>query len=389
MKFVYSRMELTMTNDDAATGRADDAIEILKNDHLRMQEQFKEFATLGPIAPLATRIALVQDICTSLTIHSAIEEEFFDPAVRTVIHDDELINKAEIEHASARYLIEQLLPVELDDEYFEAKLKVLREYTKHHSDEEEGIIFPKVRQTRLDLVTLGRQMLDRKLGLQGELATPAQLTAFMASHAPLRSRGTGVAVMHGVMMEKNRTDDTAAEHNGGAIDVLTDDHNRVRNLFGYFAQLEGSGPTAERITVAEEICKELVVHTTIEEELFYPAVRVAIDDRELINEAEVEHGGAKYLIQQLLPVEKDDLRFCAKIAVLREYVKHHMDEEEKKIFPRVKQANFDLIVVGQMLMDRREELRNRLKTAEQIVGFEPVKYFVGRPGAATAANQRR
>jgi hemerythrin superfamily protein len=186
-------MELTMTNDDAATGKTDDAIEILEHDHITVQKQFKEFARLGPIAPLATRIALVQDICTRLTIHSAIEEEFFYPAVRTVIHDDELINKAEIEHASARYLIEQLLPLELDDEYFEAKVTVLREYTKHHINEEENQIFPKVRQTRLDLATLGRQMLDRKMELQSDLATPAQLTAFMAAHVPPESRGTGVA----------------------------------------------------------------------------------------------------------------------------------------------------------------------------------------------------
>jgi hemerythrin superfamily protein len=179
-------------------------------------------------------------------------------------------------------------------------------------------------------------------------------------------------------MDGNETDDTAAEHSGGAINVLTDDHNRVRALFRYFAQLEGTGPTAERINVVQDICKELVVHATIEEELFYPAARVAIDDRELINEAEVEHGTARYLVQQLLQTNKDDTRFCAKVTVLREYVKHHMDEEEKQIFPKVKQAKLDLSVLGQQLVDRREELRGQLKTAEHIVGFKPVKYFVGR-----------
>jgi hemerythrin superfamily protein len=190
------------------------------------------------------------------------------------------------------------------------------------------------------------------------------------------------------MMDKNRTDDTAAEHTGGAISVLTDDHNRLRGLFQYFSQLEGIGPTPERINVAEDICKELVIHSTIEEELFYPAVRAAIEDRELINEAEVEHATAKYLIQQLLPIEKDDLRFCAKLAVLREYVKHHMDEEEKKILPKAKHANLDLMVLGQLLKDRREALRDQLKTVEHIVGFEPVKHFVGRRVPGTAAAQR-
>jgi hemerythrin superfamily protein len=186
-------MELTMTTNDTATGTADDAIEILKSDHNTVKEQFKEFARLGLAAPLATRIALVNDICTKLTIHAAIEEELFYPAVRHAIDDDELMNKAEVEHATARYLIEQLLPVQLNDEYFEAKVSVLREYTKHHIDEEESEIFPKVRQTQLDLMTLGRQLLDRKLALQGELVTPEQLLAFMSSHVPRDSRGTPVA----------------------------------------------------------------------------------------------------------------------------------------------------------------------------------------------------
>jgi hemerythrin superfamily protein len=187
-------MELTMTTDQATTDTPEDAIEILLSDHRTVKEQFKEFARLGLAAPLAARIALVHDICTRLTIHTTIEEELFYPAVRGVINDDELMNKAEIEHATAKYMIEQLLPVQLDDEYFDAKVSVLREYTKHHIDEEESIIFPKVRQTHLDLRTLGRQLLDRKLALQGELATPEQLIAFMSSRMPppVAGRGTGM-----------------------------------------------------------------------------------------------------------------------------------------------------------------------------------------------------
>jgi hemerythrin superfamily protein len=180
-----------------------------------------------------------------------------------------------------------------------------------------------------------------------------------------------------LLMDKNDTDDTAAEHSGGAVNVLTDDHNRVRGLFKYFAQLEGAGPTDARITVVEDICKELIIHAAIEEEIFYPAARNAIKDDELINKAEVEHATAKYLIQQLLPVNKSDARFFAKVTVLREYIKHHMDEEEKEIFPKVKQSKLDLSALGQQLMERKEALRNQLKTSEQVIGFEPVKYFVG------------
>jgi hemerythrin-like domain-containing protein len=181
------------------------------------------------------------------------------------------------------------------------------------------------------------------------------------------------------MNGKKIDDDTAAEHSGGAINVLTDDHNRVRGLFRYFAQLEGAGPTAEKISVAQDICKELMIHAAIEEELFYPAARIALGgDSELINEAEVEHGAAKYLIRQLLETDKDDVRLNAKVTVLDEYVKHHLGEEEKKIFPKIKRSQLDLAVLGEALQDRREALRDQLKTAEHIVGFEPVKYFVGK-----------
>jgi hemerythrin superfamily protein len=181
-----------------------------------------------------------------------------------------------------------------------------------------------------------------------------------------------------LLMDRNDTDDTAAEHSGGAINVLTDDHNRVRGLFKYFAQLEGTGPTAARITVVEDICKELIIHAAIEEEVFYPAARNAINDNELINEAEIEHATVKYLIQQLLPVNKGDARFFAKVTVLREYTKHHMDEEEKEIFPKVKHAKLDLSALGKQLMDRKGALRGQLNSPEQVIGFEPVKYFVGR-----------
>jgi hemerythrin superfamily protein len=185
-------MELTMATP--STGTAEDAIDVLRADHYAVKEQFSEFERLGTLAPLPTRIALAQDICIRLTIHSAIEEELFYPVVRNVIDDPELVNKAEIEHDTSGYLIEQLLPVGSDDAYFEAKVTVLREYTKHHIDEEENVIFPKVRQTYLDLVTLGRQLLDRKLALQSELATPEQLIAFMSSRPRLGSHGTGVGV---------------------------------------------------------------------------------------------------------------------------------------------------------------------------------------------------
>jgi hemerythrin superfamily protein len=181
-----------------------------------------------------------------------------------------------------------------------------------------------------------------------------------------------------MVMATHDKDDTAAEHTGGAINVLTDDHNKVRDLFKYYAQLDGAGPTDAKFTVVEDICKELTIHAAIEEELFYPAARAAIDDNDLINEAEIEHATLKYLMQQLIPVNKGDERFTAKVTVLREYTKHHMNEEEAEIFPKVKRSKLDLSALGQQLMDRKIALRDQLKTPEQVIGFEPVKYFVGK-----------
>ncbi|MDB5794031.1 MAG: hemerythrin protein [Noviherbaspirillum sp.] len=130
--------------------------------------------------------------------------------------------------------------------------------------------------------------------------------------------------------------------------------------------------------LVEDICKELTIHATIEEELFYLAARAAINDNELINEAEIEHAVLKYLIQQLMPVNKSDERFLAKVTVLREYTKHHMNDEETEVFPKAKRSNLDLSALGRQLADRKKALRDQLKTPEQVIGFEPVKYFVGK-----------
>ncbi|TFW35156.1 hemerythrin domain-containing protein [Massilia horti] len=185
-------------------------------------------------------------------------------------------------------------------------------------------------------------------------------------------------------MDKNHANDTAEQPAGDAISVLCDDHNRLRGLFKYFGQLKGDGATTERMNVAEEICKELLIHTIIEEELFYPAAREVVTD-ELIDEAQVEHDAAKHLMQQLIPMRQDNSHFCAKMAVLRESVKHHMEEEEEYVFPKVKSSRLDLAMLGKELLQRRTELRDELKTVGNLVGFQPVKHFVGKQRGGSAA----
>jgi hypothetical protein len=120
--FSYGRRELTMSTDTTATPR-EDAIDLLTRDHRIVTDLFKEFSKeQGP-----SQLELVQSICTKLTIHAAIEEELFYPAVRQVVNADDLLNEAEVEHGTAKYLIRQLLAMNKDDGHFCAKVKVLRD----------------------------------------------------------------------------------------------------------------------------------------------------------------------------------------------------------------------------------------------------------------------
>jgi hypothetical protein len=179
--FRHHGMEPPMATSNTAPGKPDDAVDVLKQDHKRVKELFKDFAELEGASPNTARIALTQDICTELIIHSAVEEELFYPVVRKAINDDDLMNEAEIEHATAKYIIKQLLPVKTDDTHFIAKVTVLREYTKHHINEEENEMFPKIRQAKLDLSMLTQQLMDRKKALQDQLKTTEQLIAFTSS----------------------------------------------------------------------------------------------------------------------------------------------------------------------------------------------------------------
>jgi hemerythrin-like domain-containing protein len=105
------------------------------------------------------------------------------------------------------------------------------------------------------------------------------------------------------------------------------------------------------------------LNATIEEEIFYPQVREAIDAEDLMLEAEVEHDSAKYLIERIQEGEIDEVQLSAMIKVLKEYVNHHVDEEQRKMFPRVKRSDLDLQAMGSELRERKTELEGELATA--------------------------
>lgn len=104
------------------------------------------------------------------------------------------------------------------------------------------------------------------------------------------------------------------------------------------------------------VCAELKAHSTIEEEIFYPAVRAAIEDEDLMNEAQVEHASAKDLIAQLEGMKPDDPLYSATFTVLGEYVLHHVKEEESEMFPQVRKAKLDLEELGARIMARKQQL---------------------------------
>jgi len=153
-----------------------------------------------------------------------------------------------------------------------------------------------------------------------------------------------------------------------AITLLTEDHKNVKKMFLDFERLSKSAnKDVEISTLVQKICVELIVHTKIEEEIFYPAVRAAIDDDDLMDEADVEHAGARDLIKQLLDMKPGDDHYHAKVTVLGENVDHHVKEEQDEMFPKAKKAKVDLTALGAKMLERQKELlaRSGISVAKQ------------------------
>lgn len=146
-----------------------------------------------------------------------------------------------------------------------------------------------------------------------------------------------------------------------AIALLMADHKAVKTLFKEFEHLTEKTDADERkADLVEKICNELTVHAQLEEEIFYPAVREAIDDESLMDEAEVEHATAKELIAQLEEMSPGDDYYDAKVVVLGEYVNHHVQEEEGEMFVKARKSDVDTAGLGATLAARKSELKSEL-----------------------------
>ena len=147
----------------------------------------------------------------------------------------------------------------------------------------------------------------------------------------------------------------ARKKSDSAIALLMEDHEYVKKAFRAFEKMDEE----DQPGLVKQVCEALKVHTRVEEEIFYPAVRKAIKDEDLMNEAEIEHDSAKALIRQLERMKPSDPKFAATFTVLGEYVNHHVKEEEEEMFPKVKRARVNLKALGARLMGRKIRLAAR------------------------------
>jgi iron-sulfur cluster repair protein YtfE (RIC family) len=138
-----------------------------------------------------------------------------------------------------------------------------------------------------------------------------------------------------------------------AIALLRADHRRVADLY---AQYEGARSVAKKKALVASICDELSLHAQVEEEIFYPAVKAALKDKELVPEATVEHASLKELIAQVKDKEPDGEMFDARIQVMAEYTRHHVKEEQTEMFPKAQKTRLDMKALGARIAARKQEL---------------------------------
>lgn len=142
-----------------------------------------------------------------------------------------------------------------------------------------------------------------------------------------------------------------------ALELLADDHARVRQLFRDYERLvQFKAQGAERQPLAESICVQLTVHAALEEEIFYPAARAALMPTDLVDEASVEHASARELIERIRAMDAEEDLYDATVRVLCEYIEHHVREEEDQLFPAVRGTSLDRAGLGLEMSDRKAEL---------------------------------
>ena len=172
-----------------------------------------------------------------------------------------------------------------------------------------------------------------------------------------------------------------------AIGLLKADHRQVEE---WFEQFESSRSEAKKSDLADRICKALTAHTTIEEEIFYPAFYEATQEKSLHHEAEIEHDGAKNLIAQIESSGPADDYFDAKVKVLSEMIKHHVREEEQRdgMFAKARESRMDLNALGEQLAARKAQLMGSAEADEETSTRRSARSSAHDPGAMARLARR-
>lgn len=165
-------------------------------------------------------------------------------------------------------------------------------------------------------------------------------------------------------MPTTRSGTTSARGSASAqneiIKMLKEDHKQAKKSFADFEKLDIHEDSEECQALVQQTIGELEVHAALEEEIFYPAARGALDEEDLIDEAEVEHMTLHMLIEQLKDMAPEEEKYAATFKVLGEYAKHHIEEEEKEMLPQMAKAKLDWDGLLQQMTERREELMEQL-----------------------------
>ena len=162
-------------------------------------------------------------------------------------------------------------------------------------------------------------------------------------------------------MAKRKGSKRAGSRQPEAITMLIEDHQKVQKMFKTFERTEDQ---QQQEQLATEICNELTVHTQLEEQVFYPVAREALEEADLVDEAAVEHQVAKDLVEKIKQSRPHDEEYCALVTVLGEYVNHHIEEEQKELFPQLKKAQIDFEALGEEMHQKKQELMSELGLAE-------------------------
>jgi hemerythrin superfamily protein len=147
---------------------ARNAFDVLEEDHREVEEWFDEYDELKD-SDEDRKADLAEKICLALKVHAQIEEEIFYPQARAASQDDDLLDEAVVEHSTVKNLIGEIEAMEVGEELYDAKIRVLSEMVKQHIKEEEEELFPELQSTKMDLDTVGKELAERRKELMMEI----------------------------------------------------------------------------------------------------------------------------------------------------------------------------------------------------------------------------